>query len=411
MDFCQESETVVENNENKNTQGAEETALTLSCPDERSERNHVCCLLGVSDLTLEEDERAIEFAIGTGWEEAVHGWGRTSPTACIWSRKKIKRGRVGEGSSSNSTSDCLFCMSLSQGSLEVHSLSEVGKPEASAVAEVSSEKNWSPEKSWENISQRPSTASREPKKLCLPTYMHGEKKSLQIKEFIWCMEEWAMPETVSGKTCRSPCRSTDRNLSISSSLTSKALVVLPPLQSSTPNSLDVLSKKNSNVFWQPEEKAIRVEKDECEACTDMLKTVDGKGEKRHFELASCLKVTDILPFPPPVARTQLLAAESSKCCLHWSLLPQKSSMFSSSPANIHYLATLQLLHKQRVQSSRTRLKAKEPRHPRNIQKHILTESKQENSSQALSDKMFPKPLLPSLTVSRVVIPVSTHRVL
>lgn len=71
MDFCQESETVVENNENKNTQGAEETALTLSCPDERSERNHVCCLLGVSDLTLEEDERAIEFAIGTGWEEAV----------------------------------------------------------------------------------------------------------------------------------------------------------------------------------------------------------------------------------------------------------------------------------------------------------------------------------------------------
>lgn len=44
---------------------------TLSCPDERNERNHVCCLLGVSDLTLEEDERANEFAIGTGWEEAV----------------------------------------------------------------------------------------------------------------------------------------------------------------------------------------------------------------------------------------------------------------------------------------------------------------------------------------------------
>lgn len=71
MDLCQESETVAENDEHKKIQGAEETTQTLSCPDERNERNHVCCLLGVSDLTLEEDERANEFAIGTGWEEAV----------------------------------------------------------------------------------------------------------------------------------------------------------------------------------------------------------------------------------------------------------------------------------------------------------------------------------------------------
>ncbi|CAH7056577.1 uncharacterized protein C16orf46 homolog [Phodopus roborovskii] len=407
MDFCQESETIVGNNENEKTQGVEETALSLSCPDERSERNHVCCLLGVSDLTLEEDERAIEFAINTGWEEAVHGWGRTSPAACIWSRKKVKRGRIGEGT--GSSSNCLFCMSLSQGSLDIHSLSVVGKLEAGAVAEMSPEKSWNPEKSWDHTSQTPSTTSREPNKLCFPTYMHGEKKSLQIKEFIWCMEEWAIPETVSSKTCRNPCGSTDRSLSISDSLTSKALMVLPPLKSSTPNNLDTLSKKNNDIFWQPEEKAIRVEKDECVACTDGLKTVDGRGEKRHFELASHLKVTDILPFPPPVAQTHLLAAESQKCCLHWSLLPQKSSMYPSKPTNIHYLATLQLLHKQRMQSYRTRLKAKEPRPSRN--KHILTEAKQANRSQTLSNKMFSKPLLPSLTVSRVVIPVSTHRVL
>ncbi|XP_040592258.1 uncharacterized protein C16orf46 homolog isoform X2 [Mesocricetus auratus] len=301
-------------------------------------------------------------------------------------------------------------MSLSQGSLEVHSLSEVGKPEAGSVAEVSPEKSWNPDKSWDSNSQGPSTAPREPKKLCFPTYMHGEKKSLQIKEFIWCMEEWAT-ETVSGKTYRNPCRSADRSLSLSDSLTSKALVVLPPLKNSNPNSLDALSKKNSNISWQPEENSIRVEKDECAACTDELKTLDGKGEKRHFELASRVKVTDILPFPPPVAHTHLLAAESQKCCLHWSLLPQKSSMCPSNPTNIHYLATLQLLHKQRVQSCRSRHKAKEPRPPRNLHKHIFTAAKQETRSQALSHKMFPKPLLPSLTVSRVVIPVSTHRVL
>lgn len=71
MDLCQESETVVGNDEHEKIQGAEETAQTLNCPDERNERNHVYCLLGVSNLTLEEDERVDEFAIGTGWEEAV----------------------------------------------------------------------------------------------------------------------------------------------------------------------------------------------------------------------------------------------------------------------------------------------------------------------------------------------------
>ncbi|XP_051025058.1 uncharacterized protein C16orf46 homolog [Acomys russatus] len=405
MDLCQESETVLGNNENKKTEDTEETALTLSCPDEKSERDHVCCLLSISDLTREEDERACELTISTGWEEAVHGWGRTSPTACIWSRKKVKKGRVGEGPSGGS--NCLFCMSLSQGSLEARAPLEVEKSEAGAVAEVS------PEKSLSSPSQGPSAASREPNKLCFPTYLQGEKKSLQIKEFIWCMEEWALPGTVSSSSRAGGGASRGLPIpdpAIPDSVMSSALVVLPPLKSSPHNSLDVLSKKKRNVFWQPEEKVPRAEKTEGVACTDGLKT-DRKGEKRHLELASCLKVTDGLPFPPSMARTHSLSSESQRCCLHWSLLSQKNSMHTPNPTNLHYLATLQVLHKRGVQSCRTRLKAKEPRPPRAAHKHILIEAKQENRPQALVNKMFPKPLLPSLTVSRVIIPVSSHRVL
>lgn len=147
------------------------------------------------------------------------------------------------------------------------------------------------------------------------------------------------------------------------------------------------------------------------ACPDELKGVDGKGEKAHFELASRLKVTNILPFPPTVTRTHLLSAESQRCCLHWSLLPQKSSVFPPNPTNIHYLATLQVLGQQGGQNCRTRLKAKEAKPPRTTPKHIVTEAKQESRPHVLESKVFPKPLLPSLTVSRVVIPVSTHRVL
>lgn len=71
MDLCQKNETKLENNGNNEIQSTEKNELTYTCPDEESEKNHICCLLNISDITLEQDEKANEFAIGTGWEEAV----------------------------------------------------------------------------------------------------------------------------------------------------------------------------------------------------------------------------------------------------------------------------------------------------------------------------------------------------
>lgn len=71
MDLCQKKETELEISENNEIQSPEETELTYTCSDERSEKNHVCCLLNISDITLEQDEKANEFVIRTGWEEAV----------------------------------------------------------------------------------------------------------------------------------------------------------------------------------------------------------------------------------------------------------------------------------------------------------------------------------------------------
>ena len=71
MDFCHKNETEIENSENYEIQSTEETELIYTCPDERSEKNHVGCLLNISDVTLEQDKTAEEFVIGTGWEEAV----------------------------------------------------------------------------------------------------------------------------------------------------------------------------------------------------------------------------------------------------------------------------------------------------------------------------------------------------
>lgn len=87
MDLCQENEAELENSENDETQSPEKTELTYTCPDERSEKNHVCCLLHISDITLEQDEKARDFIIETGWEEAVSiFFTEVSHTPVFWCR-------------------------------------------------------------------------------------------------------------------------------------------------------------------------------------------------------------------------------------------------------------------------------------------------------------------------------------
>lgn len=71
MDLCQKNETELEKGENNEIKSTEGTELNCTYSDERREKNHVCCLLNISDITLEQDEKASKFVIGTGWEEAV----------------------------------------------------------------------------------------------------------------------------------------------------------------------------------------------------------------------------------------------------------------------------------------------------------------------------------------------------
>ncbi|XP_008137918.1 uncharacterized protein C16orf46 homolog [Eptesicus fuscus] len=402
MDLCQKKETELENSENNEIPSTEETELKCTYSDERREKNHVCCLLNISDITLEQDEKANKFVIETGWEEAVRGWGKTSPTACIWPRKKRKKAKVGE-----SVRGCLLCVSLSQGIPETGPQTEARRLESRALAEPGSEQDRGGSSQTQSPTGCPTTASRNISKMCSPSHSQGDKKGLQIKEFLWCMEEWAVPETVRGQDSNS---GTDQGPSISNSLNSKALLVLPPLNSSAPNGLDVQGKKSKSFLLQPEEKVLSVEKDECVACAYGLKIVEGKDGKRPFELAKHLKVNCMQPFPPPMVGTSLLA-NPELGCLHWSLLPKKNLRCPPNPNSVHCLSTVQLLQKQREQSYKARFKARELRPPMNTQKCILKEAKQENRPHPLETNVFPRPFLPSLKVSRVVIPVSTHRFL
>ncbi|XP_004626040.1 uncharacterized protein C16orf46 homolog [Octodon degus] len=393
MELCQESETDLENNENNEIQSPEETELTFTCADERSEKNHVYCLLDISDLTLEEDTRSDECAIGTGWEEAVQGWGKTAPTACVWPRKKLKKARGGDRAGPS----CLLCASLSPGSSEARPPSEPKKVEAGAAvqAQASVEKN----QDWKAPApfRGPSTAPREAGRVCLPSDIPEGKKSLQIKEFTWRAEGWAVPG-VRGAAAEGAAVASD-------SPNSKALVVLPPLGASPQNRPAAPSGKSKNC--QPKEGAPSADKEESEAVAHELKTADGKGEPRPFALAGHPPPRDALPIavsvPVPAARSPL--ADAERCCLGWSLPPGRNSGCPPHPSALPYLATLQLLQKRGLQNYK--LKARGLGAPRNSPKLALPAAR----PRVLETDMLPKSLLPALTVSRVVIPVSTHRVL
>ncbi|XP_006888948.1 PREDICTED: uncharacterized protein C16orf46 homolog [Elephantulus edwardii] len=411
MDLGGKSEADLENNEEP---GTKETAVTPPCPDESSERNPVCSLLSISDLTLQQDEK-VDFVIGTGWEEAVQGWGSTSPMACIWPRKKVKKARVGEN-----TSTCLVCVNIMLATAESRPQAEPGKPESRAAAGPGpAEAGPGAGKDLSSPSQGPcspqghSAACREISKPCFPHQSHSEKKSLQIKEYIWCTDNLTAPNTLKGKDPRDQEHfgaSVDRSVSVAGSLTSKALLVLPPLRASLPNSLDTLGKKNKNVFLQQEGKGLSEEQGKGVACPCELKNGDEKCERRSAELAKHPRVKHLAPVPASVPRPALLA-HTGPCYLRWALLPERNLLCPPTPANLSYLTTLHLLQKQGMQSYRPKFKTKELRPPGLTHRHILRQAKQENRPQMLDTKVFSRPLLPSVTVSRVAIPVSSYTLL
>ncbi|KAG8563179.1 hypothetical protein GDO81_015962 [Engystomops pustulosus] len=78
------------------------------CPphEDTLEKNLTEALLEISEKIFEEDQKSVEWLIGTGWEEAACGWGPVSATAGLHSQKKQKKLKPGE------SVDCILCLDL-----------------------------------------------------------------------------------------------------------------------------------------------------------------------------------------------------------------------------------------------------------------------------------------------------------
>ncbi|XP_043842492.1 uncharacterized protein C16orf46 homolog [Dromiciops gliroides] len=420
MNFCQKNK--MDSSNGNEIYKTEESQLKCTNPDEKREKNHVYCLLEISDNILEQEQniRSKEFFIGTGWEEAVQGWGMASPTACIWPRKKCKKPRAGE-----CVSSCLLCLNMLQVAdknmvPEPKSFAEQAKPEmkpqgSTPVSVMTGKEEVSPPS--QDIANCTESLSKEIGKTCFPPPSQGERKSLQVKEFVWHPEKWFAPDSF--KDVKRPENAgvhLDKDSTALESLTSKSLLVLPPLKASSKNNLDVIVKKSKGIFTHSEEKMPSSDKAENVSSIYGNKTFDHKGEKRIVEtirgsMDKHLKLNDVPSLSPQITRT--LFPEPERCCLHWSFLPEKDLAANPNSVNskkFSHLATLRLMEKQGMQNGKVKIR-NELRPPVNIRKRNFLEAKRESRSKTVEAKVFSGPMLPSLTVNRVVIPMLPHRLL
>ncbi|KAM5138433.1 uncharacterized protein C16orf46 homolog [Mantella aurantiaca] len=90
----------------ENLQDLEEISEKVCSPHEgKWEKDLTEALAEISEKIFDDDQKK-ELLIGTGWEEAVCGWGPVSATACIYPAKKPKKIKQVE------VTDCFHCLDL-----------------------------------------------------------------------------------------------------------------------------------------------------------------------------------------------------------------------------------------------------------------------------------------------------------
>ncbi|KAM9302056.1 uncharacterized protein C16orf46 homolog [Gastrophryne carolinensis] len=85
----------------------EEIQEKVCSPREGSwERDLTEALMDISEKLFHDDQKSMELVMGTGWEEAVCGWGPVSATACLHPQKKQRKMK------SKDATDCLLCLDM-----------------------------------------------------------------------------------------------------------------------------------------------------------------------------------------------------------------------------------------------------------------------------------------------------------
>ncbi|CAM5093742.1 unnamed protein product [Natator depressus] len=389
---------------------AEEIKWQCIYPNERRERNQVYSLLDISENAFEQDERSLEYVIRTGWEEAVQGWGKAAPFACVQLQNQAKKSRANE-----TVNSCLFCLDMRQTNDKSESQEtkttrdqskSVCKLSTCAIEDTVSEKKEVPVHSSESSNCSTTDGTKREScngKLCSIQTFQGEKKSLPIKEYsIWHPEKMKNPEALKSKAIKTP-EPTMPAPDSSESSNLKSLLVLPPVKDATPkDSADPSFKKNKAAISQANQKMLNATSAETASSSKGTKTIEQKGGKQTdciiHDTVKEKQIHEPSSFVPKLPKASFLQGGPEQ--LHWpcALWPDRKIITTSNSLSLRkysHLANMQFLHTKGIQYT----KHDEIRGPftNSIKNRSLSEAKQGNESNTQAVQLLPG-LFPSLTV-------------
>ncbi|KAM4614063.1 uncharacterized protein C16orf46 homolog [Discoglossus pictus] len=331
-------------------------------------QNLIEALADISDTIFEDDKKSMDWIIGTGWEEAVCGWGSAYPTACLYPQKKSKKLKA-VGSSS-----CILCLEMCQ-------VTDSKNVETKATTETNLQETPEPP-IVDNIPHaEKDSPCRHPDPVTKTETCH-QTSSGEISNRQYNQISSTSSGEVKGSSPLPASPYYTKNPPIFGSP-----VVLPPLKATVANG-HAEQKTKDMIFSELEKPPL---KSVLGNMTGHLNNRGPRGERRLGE--DQLKAPDSVPFiSPSVPRTPSRDTERLlwQCSFHKPSAPTKQSG-SAAPVG--------LLHTRTIQNRR---------HVKQDLRH-LHEAKVRNRAKSGSSPLYAPSLLPSLTVTRVEIPVIHHR--
>lgn len=391
------------------------------------EENLVYALLDVSEKHIEEDDKAVDRSIPTGWEEAVQGWGRVSPYVCLRPKNNSRKPKLRDDSS------CVLCLEMQKVPEIV--LTPDNKPaldqpslynRSVATCTVSLQPGLGPSDEFPSVCSHASSncslleASKDTdsdKWATVQKYQREPQQTYILSS--WYQEKPKSPEA-------NLFRGFD-NLSLKPTvpssesghkeyLTLNTFAVLPPVKAAVLNDRSFSAgRKVKGVLMPPQVKVPSHALIEDHLCGYAAKKTEHKGERDALdnmpELASQqMRMQESASLIAPSAPKGHLLQEAEHLYWQYSFLRGKNNATVSGMSSKHHsrLSSLGLAH---VSQNKRNVRLDDVRAPVAQQVRNPSDAKRRNRSKMAPASMLSAPILPSLTVTRVQIPICSHRLM
>ncbi|KAE8608302.1 hypothetical protein XENTR_v10011456 [Xenopus tropicalis] len=363
--------------------------------NKKPQRALIEALAETSERLLEDDQKSIEWLIGDGWEEAVCGWGTLSPAVGLFPRKKTRKHKLLDNVS------CLICLDICQ-SAESKNGTPDRKTSAESLQEKLASNNFLTDFDLQPT-EKDKTFSKTDHCYSAATVTKTETDCDKVSSADVFTGEQTPSKQSYSESCTSLMVMKEINITPSVSLcanccnTKDLPVVLPPLKAPAGTVHMDLMLKNKSIPVQQFEKLPSKTLLGSSVYNQVIGSVDLKGDRLVESICELqkeqVKVSHPLSFLTSCLQKSPLRDADH---LYWqcAFLANKSVANPAILKQNSNISAMGFLHTRATQNKRS------IRH--------LNEMKSKIRPKSGATAFLDSPLLPSITVTRVAIPVANR---